>query len=99
MLGWLPENVSTEGGMFHLFYWSSALAMVVAQLLLSRGRRPARARAVRARELVWAIVPALMLVGFGVASFRSPPAFASARASVALDPAPSVHCAATSARR
>jgi hypothetical protein len=99
MLGWLPENVSTEGGVFHLLYWSSAVAMVIAQMLLSRGRRPARARAVRVRELVWAIVPALMLLGFGVASFRSPTAFAAGRAPLALDPAASVHCAATSAPR
>jgi len=88
MLGWLPENVSTDGGVFHLLYWSSAVAMLIAQALLSRGQCPARARAVRVRELVWAIVPALMLLGFGVASFRSPTALAAGRAQIAVDTAP-----------
>ena len=88
MLGWLPENVSTDSGVFHLLYWSSAVAMLIAQVLLSRVQRPARDRAVRLRELVWAIVPALMLLGFGVASFRSPTALAAGRAQIALDTAP-----------
>lgn len=96
MLGWwLPENVLTDGGVFHLLYWSSAVAMLIAQALLSRGPRPARVRNVRLREVVWAIVPALLLLGFGVVSFRSPTALAAGRAQIALDVVPASVAAST----
>ena len=89
MLGsWFPENVWTDGGVFHLLYWSSAVAMLIVQALLSRVPRPARVRNVRLREVVWAIVPALLLLGFGIASFRSPTALAAGRAQIAVDTAP-----------
>lgn len=88
MLGWwLPENVASVGGGFYLLYWSSAVAMVVVQMLLARGRRPV-VRGTRVRELVWALVPALMLLSLGVLSQRSTAAIAAPRAEVALETAP-----------
>ncbi len=87
MLGWwFPENVSTDGGVFRLLYWSSAVAMLVAQALLSRFGGPVLARSTRVREIVWAVVPALLLLGFGLASHRTPTALASAP-SVLVSPA------------
>jgi hypothetical protein len=89
MLGWwFPENVLTDGGVFHLLYWSSAVAMLIVQALLSRVQRPARVRSVRLREVVWAIVPALLLLGFGIASFRSPTALAAGRAQLPCEIVP-----------
>jgi hypothetical protein len=87
MLGWwLPENVSIDGGLFHLLYWSSAFGMLVVQGLLLRLGRPTRNA--RGRELVWAIVPALMLLSLGVVSHRSATALAAARPQIALETAP-----------
>jgi heme/copper-type cytochrome/quinol oxidase subunit 2 len=96
MLGWwLPENVSTDGGIFHLLYWSSAVGMLFVQMLFFRLRRPARVRGTRVRgtrvrELVWALVPALLLLSFGVASHRSTNALAAARPQLALETEPAV---------
>jgi hypothetical protein len=95
MLGWwLPENVSTDGGIFHLLYWSSAAAMVFVQMLFLRLRRPARVRGTRVRELVWALVPALLLLSFGVVSHRSASALAAARPQLALETPPTAADAA-----
>ena len=87
MLGWwLPENVATVGGGFYLLYWSSAVAMLIVQMLMTRARQPMSARGARVRELVWALVPALMLLSLGVLSQRSPAAaLAAPRAEVALE--------------
>lgn len=88
MLGWWnPENVATDGGLFHLLYWSSAIGMIVTQLLFSRLRRPALRRA-KVRELVWAIVPVLLLLSFGIASQRAASAIAAGRPQLALESAP-----------
>jgi len=87
MLGWwLPENVSTDGGIVHLLYWSSAAGMLFVQILLIRLRRTAPAlRRTRAREIVWGLVPALLLLSLGIASQRAASALASARPQLALE--------------
>ncbi len=85
MLGWwLPENGSIDGGVFLLLYWSSAIAMIVVQALLSRQQRPALG-GIRARAVVWALVPVLLLLGFGVVSHRAASAIAAARPQVACE--------------
>ncbi|MCC6850523.1 MAG: hypothetical protein IT294_18705 [Deltaproteobacteria bacterium] len=95
MLGWWnPENVSTDGGLFHLLYWSSAAGMLFVQVLCSRLRQPAPVRDARGREFVWAIVPALLLLSFGLASHRSTHAPAAARPQLALEASPGPHGAA-----
>ena len=71
MFGWPPDNVSTDA-VFRSLYWVSAIAMVIAELALARGVRTGT----RAREIVWAVVPLLMVLSFGAASHRT----ASARA-------------------
>lgn len=89
MLGWwLPESVSIGGSIFHLLYWSSAAALVVAQVLLARLARPASSRRHGLREIAWAIVPGLLLLSFGIVSHRSPNALAAGRAQIALETAP-----------
>ncbi len=89
MLGWwLPENVATDGSVFYLLYWSSAVAMLVAQMLFSRVRSPVFVRRTRMREAVWALVPALLLLSLGMVSHRSAAALAAPRAVVALETAP-----------
>jgi len=90
MLGWwLPENVSIDGAaVFHLLYWSSAIGMLVTQALLSRTRGAATTPARRVREIVWAIVPVLLLLSFGLASQRSASALAAARPQIALESLP-----------
>ena len=89
MLGWWnPYNVSTDGGLFHLLYWSSAIGMIVTQMWLARLRRPAVLRRTRLREVVWALVPALLLLSFGVASQRAASAIAAGRPQIAFETAP-----------
>ena len=89
MLGWWnPEIVATDGALFHLLYWSSAIGMIVTQLLFSRLRRPARLRRTKVRELVWAIVSVLLLLSFGIASQRAASAIAAGRPQIALESAP-----------
>jgi heme/copper-type cytochrome/quinol oxidase subunit 2 len=86
MLGWwLPENAFIDGGVFHLLYWSSAIAMLVVQVLLLRLRHPATKRDTRWREAVWAIVPVLLLLSLGVLSHRSANALAAPRPQIALE--------------
>jgi hypothetical protein len=86
MLGWwLPDNLSTDGTIFHLLYWSSAIAMLTAQLLLAR----TATRGARLREIVWALVPVLLLLSLGALSHRSPSALAASRQEIALEHVPS----------
>lgn len=89
MLGWWnPEYASTDGGLFHLLYWSSAIGMIVTQMIFSRLHRPVPTRRTRMREVVWALVPAFLLLSFGIASQRAATAIAAARPQVALEIAP-----------
>jgi cytochrome c oxidase subunit 2 len=82
---WLPENVSTYGQdidwLFHLIYWITGLTFVlvavcfVAFLVLYRDRPGRRARYTHGNstlEIVWTVVPALILV---VLTFLSVPAW------------------------
>ena len=73
MLGWwLPENVSTYGGsVFHLIYWTSGIGLLITQALLSRLRRSTDRPSHATIEVVWAVVPALILVWLGLLSHRS----------------------------
>ncbi len=66
MLGWPPDNVSPDA-LFRSLYWTSTIAMVIAQLALARSVRTGT----RAREIVWAVVPMLLLLSFGTASYRA----------------------------
>jgi heme/copper-type cytochrome/quinol oxidase subunit 2 len=86
MLGWwLPENASTYGGsVFHLIYWTSGIGLLIAQAVLSR-RRDVPPPSHPTLELVWAIVPALMLVWLGLLSHRSWSAVADGRPQIALE--------------
>ncbi|MBI4160818.1 MAG: cytochrome c oxidase subunit II [Acidobacteria bacterium] len=83
MMGWLPENVSTFGGridfLFHLIYWITAvicllvLAKMALFLVLYRKRpgRPAHYSHGHATlEVIWTVVPALILVALTVMSGR-----------------------------
>jgi len=52
----------------HLLYWSSAVGMLVTQAFLARAHRSAATRGVRTYDVVWAIVPALLLLSLGLAT-------------------------------
>jgi heme/copper-type cytochrome/quinol oxidase subunit 2 len=76
MLSWLlPESlaiyVGRHDGVFHLVYWISGIAFAIAQtgalLAFLRTRSTAvPARGTTVLEAVWAIVPAVILVGLGL---------------------------------
>ncbi len=87
MLGWwLPENVSTYGGgVFHLVYWASAVGLLIAQASLSRFRRGGAAHGHPMLEVVWATVPALILVWLGLLSHRSATGIATHRPQIAFE--------------
>jgi len=74
MFGWLPDNVSTDA-VFHALYWGVTVAMVLAQLALARGVQTGT----RAREVVWAVVPVVLLLSFGTASYRVASAHAASQ--------------------
>ena len=89
---WLPENVSTFGGeidwLFELIYWITAVtgilvfAAMIAFLVMYRDRPGRRARYTHGNatlEIVWTIVPALILV---VLTFLSVPAWSKIKMSV-----------------
>ncbi len=78
---WLPENVSTYGadidGLFHLVYWITMAAWVLVQvtmiafLVMYRnrpGRRATYTHGNNGLEIMWTIIPALIVVWLG---FRS----------------------------
>ena len=82
---WLPENVSTYGRdidwLFHLIYWITGItailvfAAMVAFLVMYRDRPGRRARYTHGNttlEIVWTVVPSLILV---VLTFLSAPAW------------------------
>ena len=92
MLGWwLPENVPTYGGgVLDFMYWTSGIAMVIAQALLSRVRR-ASTPSHPPLATVWAIVPALIVICLGLLSHHSRSEIARSRSGIVLEKAqPSV---------
>jgi len=81
MLQWLPENVSTFGGeidaLFYLIYYITAAAFILVTVLMllflvlyrqREGRRATYTHGNVALEIVWTVVPAIILV---VLSFMS----------------------------
>jgi len=89
---WLPENVSTFGGeidwLFHLIYAITAITGIlvfvalIAFLVMYRDRPGRRARYTHGNttlEIVWTVVPALILV---VLTFLSVPAWSKIKMSV-----------------
>jgi cytochrome c oxidase subunit 2 len=81
MLGWLPEDVSTYGaridGLFHLIYIITLVTFVLVEGLLivfivryrrQPGRRAVYSHGNTALEIVWTIVPAVILVFLGIVS-------------------------------
>jgi cytochrome c oxidase subunit 2 len=88
---WLPENVSTFGQdidwLFHLIYWITMITGIlvfvamIAFLVMYRDRPGRRARYTHGNttlEIVWTIVPALILV---VLTFLSVPAWSKIKMS------------------
>jgi cytochrome c oxidase subunit 2 len=89
---WLPENVSTYGRdidwLFELIYWITGITFIlvavamVAFLVMYRDRPGRRARYTHgntALEIVWTVVPSLILV---VLTFLSAPAWSRIKMSV-----------------
>jgi cytochrome c oxidase subunit 2 len=78
---WLPENISTYGAqidsMFHLIYWITSITFVgVAAALIAfvifyrhrEGRRATYTHGNTTLEIIWTVVPALILVMLGIMS-------------------------------
>jgi cytochrome c oxidase subunit II len=88
---WLPENVSTYGRdidwLFHLIYWITGITAIlvfvtlVAFLVLYKDRPGRRARYTHGNttlEIVWTVVPSLILV---ILTFLSAPAWSKIKMS------------------
>src|SRR4026207_478648 len=82
---WLPENVSTYGRdidwLFHLIYWITGITAILvfatmsAVVVMDKDRPGRRARYTHGNttlEIVWTVVPSLIL---GVLTFLSAPAW------------------------
>src|SRR5262245_47436710 len=78
---WLPENASTYGGsvdsLFYLIFYITGIAWVIVQVLMlvflvmyrhRDGRRATYTHGNTALEIMWTIVPALILVMLGFMS-------------------------------
>ena len=78
---WLPKNVSTYGGqidsMFHLIYWITSITFIgVAVTLIAfvftyrhrEGRRATYTHGNSTLEIIWTVIPALILVMLGIMS-------------------------------
>lgn len=78
---WLPKNVSSYGGqidsMFHLIYWITSItfigvaAALIAFLIMYRhreGRRATYTHGNSTLEIIWTVIPALILVMLGIMS-------------------------------
>jgi cytochrome c oxidase subunit 2 len=89
---WLPENVSTYGRdidwLFHLIYWITGItailvfATMIAFLVMYKDRPGRRARYTHGNstlEIVWTVVPALILV---ILTFLSAPAWSKIKMSM-----------------
>ena len=81
MMSWLPENVSTYGGkidqIFYLIYYITGVTFVIVMALLlaflvmyrrQEGRRATYTHGNTTLEIIWTIVPALILVMLGFLS-------------------------------
>jgi cytochrome c oxidase subunit 2 len=75
MLGWLPENVSTYGGqidrLFSIIQWITGITFVIVIVLLlffifkyrdQGGRRATYTHGSTVLEVLWTIVPAVILI-------------------------------------
>lgn len=84
--GWLPENVSTYGreidSMYELIYWITAITFILVAVTMiaflvkyryREGRRATYSHGNTTLEIVWTIVPALILVAL---TFMSQPLWA-----------------------
>ncbi len=78
---WLPQNVSTYGGdvdrLFYLIFWITGIAWVVVQVMMlvflfmyrhREGRRATYTHGNTTLEIMWTIVPALILIMLGFMS-------------------------------
>jgi cytochrome c oxidase subunit 2 len=83
MLGWLPEDVSTTGhhidGLFQVIYYVTLITFILVEGLLiyfifkyrrQPGRRAAYTHGNTTLEIIWTIVPAVILVVLGIVSNR-----------------------------
>ena len=81
MMSWLPENVSTYGGkidqIFYLIYYITGVTFIIVMALLlaflvmyrrQEGRRATYTHGNTTLEIIWTIVPALILVMLGFLS-------------------------------
>ncbi|MEO6026480.1 MAG: hypothetical protein ABIR79_06400 [Candidatus Binatia bacterium] len=50
----------------HVVYWASGFVMLGAQVFLAAPWRERRERSALMPAVVWAVVPALFLIGFGL---------------------------------
>lgn len=86
MMSWLPENVSTYGAdidfIFYLIYYITAAVFVLVTVLMvaflimyrhREGRRAAYSHGNTALEIIWTVVPAVILI---VLTFVSMPSWA-----------------------
>jgi cytochrome c oxidase subunit 2 len=75
MLGWLPENVSTYGGeidrLFSIIQWITGITFLIVIVLMllfivkyrdQGGRRATYTHGSTALEVIWTIVPAIILI-------------------------------------
>jgi cytochrome c oxidase subunit 2 len=78
---WLPQNVSTYGGdvdrLFYLIFWITGIAWVLVQVMMlvflfmyrhREGRRAVYTHGNTTLEIMWTIVPALILIMLGFMS-------------------------------
>ena len=92
MLQWLPENIATYGAeidrLFYLIYYITGAAFLLVTVLLAAflvmyrsrpGRRATYFHGNTALELVWTIVPAIILV---VLSFLSIPSWSKVKSRI-----------------
>lgn len=68
MLGWwLPENAAMQvDHVVHVVYWASGFVLLGAQVFLASARRGRAQHGPLMPEVVWAVVPALFLIGLGL---------------------------------
>ena len=63
----LPESApTTVDHVVHVVYWASGFVMLGAQVVLAAPWRARRERTSLMPAVVWAVVPALFLIGFGL---------------------------------
>jgi hypothetical protein len=62
----LPENAPTTVEYVNVVYWAFGVVMLGAQVFLAAPWRERRERSPLMPAVVWAVVPALFLIVFGV---------------------------------